>query len=308
MSFTTEIKNEICSNDYSRLENICLLSGFLRNNISVSDDSFVVVSENPKVVRKIFSLFKELFDINPCISYLKGNSFNKSYYNIAVSDKVSSILSSLMVCDNGVMFPSVPSYFLDDEDLKRAYLRGVFLAKGSINDPKKSRYHMEFLVDRSDEAYFLCSLLLYFGISAKVIPRDKGYMTYVKEAEKIGDFLRIVSANNAIFYYEDIRIYRDHKNMTNRLNNCEQANVDKIIDASSKQIEDINIIVDKLGLSLIDEKLRDVISYRLKYPEVSLGELSEIISYETGKPLTKSGLSHRFRKIHKIASRFVDDE
>ncbi len=308
MSFTTEIKNEICSNDYSRLENICLLSGFLRNNISVSDDSFVVVSENPKVVRKIFSLFKELFDINPCISYLKGNSFNKSYYNIAVSDKVSSILSSLMVCDNGVMFPSVPSYFLDDEDLKRAYLRGVFLAKGSINDPKKSRYHMEFLVDRSDEAYFLCSLLLYFGISAKVIPRDKGYMTYVKEAEKIGDFLRIVSANNAILYYEDIRIYRDHKNMTNRLNNCEQANVDKTIDTCRKQITDINLIKEYSYFDGLSDKLKEVIFYREKYPEVSLSELSYIMSSETSCNITKSGLSHRFRKIHGIADKIRNEK
>lgn len=303
MSFTTEIKNEICSNDYSRIENICLLSGFLRNNISISDNSFVVVSENPKVVRKIFSLFKELFDINPCISSLKGNSFNKSYYNIVVSDKVSSILSSLMVCDNGVMFPSVPSYFLDDEDLKRAYLRGVFLAKGSINDPKKSRYHMEFLVDRSDEAYFISSLLLDFDISAKVIPRDKGYMTYVKEAEKIGDFLRIVSANKAILYYEDIRIYRDHKNMTNRLNNCEQANMDKIIDTCNRQLEDINLIEEKVGLDFVSDKLRDVIVYRKKYPDVSLNELSMIISSETGKEISKSGLTHRFRKIHEFADK-----
>ena len=95
--------------------------------------------------------------------------------------------------------------------------------------------------------------------------------------------------------------------MTNRLNNCEQANVDKIIDASSKQIEDINIIVNKLGLDLVDSKVKDVIVYRLKYPEVSLGELSNIMSYETGKSITKSGLNHRFRKIHEIANRLREE-
>ena len=95
--------------------------------------------------------------------------------------------------------------------------------------------------------------------------------------------------------------------MTNRLNNCEQANVDKIIDASSKQIEDINIIVDKLGIDLVDDKLKNVIIYRLKYPEVSLSELSEIMSYETSKSITKSGLSHRFRKIHEIANRLRNE-
>ena len=301
MSFTTEIKNEICSNSYSRLENICLLSGFLRNNAEVLDDEIVIVSENPKVVRKIFALLKEIFDISPVINSGKSTSFKKNYFNILIDDKFSVILSSLMIKDNGVMFPSIPSYFLDTEDLKRAYLRGVFLAKGSINDPKKSRYHMEFLVDRKDEAYFIVSLLAYFNINSKVIPRDKGYMTYVKEAEKIGDFLRIVSANNAILYYEDIRIYRDHKNMTNRLNNCEQANVDKIIDASRKQESDIALIKEYIGLDGVSDKIRDVIIYREKYPDASLGELSYIMSSETGKSITKSGLSHRFRKIHDIA-------
>ena len=172
MSFTTEIKNEICSNSYSRLENICLLSGFLRNNAEVLDDEIVIVSENPKVVRKIFALLKEIFDISPVINSGKSTSFKKNYFNILIDDKFSVILSSLMIKDNGVMFPSIPSYFLDTEDLKRAYLRGVFLAKGSINDPKKSRYHMEFLVDRKDEAYFIVSLLSYFDINSKVIPRD----------------------------------------------------------------------------------------------------------------------------------------
>ncbi len=308
MSFTTEIKNEICSNSYSRLENICLLSGFFRNNVFMTSSEVVIVSENPKVVRKIFSLLKEIFDITPLVKNDKENVFKKTYYSIVIDDKLSGFLTSLMVCDNGVMFPSIPDYFLDSEDLKRAYLRGVFLAKGSINDPKKSRYHMEFLVDRMDEAYFLVELLSYFDISSKVIPRDKGYMTYVKEAEKIGDFLRIVSANNAILYYEDIRIYRDHKNMTNRLNNCEQANVDKIIDASRKQFLDINLIKDKIGLDGVSLKLRDAIVYREKYPEVSLLELSNIMSVETGKSISKSGLSHRFRKIHELADRIRDEK
>ena len=308
MSFTTEIKNEICSNSYSRLENICLLSGFLRNNAEVLDDEIVIVSENPKVVRKIFALLKEIFDISPVINSGKSTSFKKNYFNILIDDKFSVILSSLMIKDNGVMFPSIPSYFLDTEDLKRAYLRGVFLAKWSINDPKKSRYHMEFLVDRKDEAYFIVSLLSYFDINSKVIPRDKGYMTYVKEAEKIGDFLRIVSANNAILYYEDIRIYRDHKNMTNRLNNCEQANVDKTIDASRKQMDDISLIKEFIGLDAVPEKIRDVVIYREKYPEASLLELSYIIGSETDKPITKSGLSHRFRKIHEIAERIRNEK
>ncbi len=305
MSFTTEIKNEICLNNFSKLESICMLSGFLRNNAVINDKEIVILSENPKVIRKIFSLFKELYDINPVISQGKSHNFNnKSYYNIFISEKVSFILKDLMIFDESGERLLVPyDYFLDSEDLKRAYLRGAFLARGSINDPKKSRYHLEFLLESIDEANFLKQLLLYFSINAKVISRDKGYMTYVKEAEKIGDFLRLINANQAILYYEDIRIYRDHKNMTNRLNNCEQANVDKIISASKKQLEDIALIKEKIGLDAVPDKIKEAIIYREKYPDVSLLELSNIISKETEKNLTKSGLSHRFRKIHEIALR-----
>ena len=310
MSFTTLIKNEICSNAYNNLENICMLSGFIRNNAVIDDNEIVILCENPKVVRKIFSLFKELFDINPSFSQVKGNNFSKkNYYNIYVEDKLEIILKSLMYFDDNKMILDVPKdYFLDSDDLKRAYLRGAFLAKGSVNDPKKSRYHLEFLVDSEKEANFLMGLLNYFDLRAKVISRDKGYMTYVKEAEKIGDFLRIVSANNAILYYEDIRIYRDHKNMTNRLNNMEQANVDKTINASEKQLNDIAIIKEKIGLDLVDEKIREVIIYREKYPEASLSELSEIISVETDKNITKSGLSHRIRKIKEIAEKLKEND
>ena len=310
MSFTTEIKNEICLNDFSKLESTCMLSGFLRNNALVHDNEIMILSENPKVVRKIFSLFKELYDINPVVLQGKGNNFNKkTYYNIFIEDKLDLILKDLMIIDENGKELLIPyDYFLDSEDLKRAYLRGAFLAKGSVNDPKKSRYHLEFLVEKKEEAYFLLDILKFFDINSKVILREKGYMTYVKEAEKIGDFLRIVSASNAILYYEDIRIYRDHKNMTNRLNNCEQANVDKIINTSGKQLEDINLIKEKIGLDAIDDKLRDVIIYREKYPETSLAELSYIISKETDKNLTKSGLSHRFRKIRELADKLRDDE
>ena len=298
MSFTTEIKNEICSNDYSKLENICLLSGFIRNNAVLEDNKLVLLSENLKVVRKIFTLFKELFDVSLDYEQTRGNNLSKrSIYNIYISDKLDTIIDSLL------FNKEIPEYFLDGDDLKRAYLRGAFLAKGSVNDPKKSRYHLEFLVDSSYEADYIMDLLNYFDLHAKVISRDKGYMTYVKEAEKIGDFLRIVSANNAILYYEDIRIYRDHKNMTNRLNNMEQANVDKTINASREQLEDIALIKEKIGLDALDDKLKDVITYREKYPEVSLSELSEIISSELDKKITKSGLSHRIRKIKEIADR-----
>ena len=303
MSFTSEVKNEICLIDFTNIESLVLLSAFVRNNGEFSD-SINLSIENPKIVRKIFSIFKDLYEINPVIVQGKSLNFNKkSYYNIIISEKVDFILNDLNVYKDGKYLDNVSSYFVDSDDLMRVYLAGAFLAVGSVNDPKKSRYHLEFLVNSLNEANYIIDIFKHFDINAKVIDRDKGYMVYVKEAEKIGDFLRLISVNRAVMYYEDIRIYRDHKNMTNRLNNCEQANVDKIISSSDKQINDINIIVDKLGYDLVDEKIKIVMEYRLKYPEASLGELSEIISFETGKILTKSGLNHRMRKIHEIAEK-----
>ena len=168
MSFTTLIKNEICSNDYSALENTAMLSGFVRNSIKIDNDTIVILSENPKVVRKIFSLFKELFDINPSFEQIKGST-KKNYYNIIVEDKLDTILKTLMYFDDSNNFLDKPyDYFLDSDDLKRAYLRGAFLAKGSINDPKKSRYHLEFLVDKEKEALFINDLLNYFDLNSKV--------------------------------------------------------------------------------------------------------------------------------------------
>ena len=113
----------------------------------------------------------------------------------------------------------------------------------------------------------------------------------------------MLNATTSLFYYEDIRIYRDHKNMTNRLNNCEQANMDKIFFTASKQLKDIEVLRKYDLLDTIDDKLKEVIEYRTKYPESSLSELADIMSKDLKKDITKSGLNHRFRKIKDIVSK-----
>ena len=224
-----------------------------------------------------------------------------------INEKVNFILKDLSIINENGDFLDTPNEFIvDSEDEIRAYLRGAFLAKGSINDPKTARYHLELLIEELEEAKFISNLLNSFDLNSKILSRDKGYMVYIKESEKIGDFLRIINANQAVLYYEDIRIYRDHKNMTNRLNNCEQANIDKVVETATKQIEDIEYLKENLGIELLDEKTKEAIEYRLKYPESSLLELSEIISYETGKPITKSGLNHRFRKVRELANKMKE--
>ena len=305
MSFTTNIKEEISRIQNTKLENIAELSGFLRNNGYYEDDVINLITENATVAKRIYTLVKDIYDVYCETEIRKSNNFSKNnLYLITINEKSDFILKDLSVIDHNGKFLDYPAnYIIDSEEEARAYLRGCFLSKGSINDPKTSRYHLEFLIDNKQEANFIKELLNSFDLNSKVLAREKGYMVYLKEAEKIGDFLRIISANQAVLYYEDIRIYRDHKNMTNRLNNCEQANIDKIIETATKQIEEIQYLKDNLGIELLDDKTKEVISYREKYPEASLQELSEIITYETGKPITKSGLNHRFRKIRELVSR-----
>lgn len=305
MSFTSTIKEEVSRLECNRLEYIAELSGIMRNNANVSKDIIITV-ENNTVARRIFKLIKNIYDVTPIITVRKRYNFNNNLsYILTIKKKKDIILKDLSIqIDNS--YQNIPkSYLINDEECLRAYLRGVFIATGSINDPKTSRYHLEFIVSNLEYANYVSNLLNKFQLNSKVIKREKNYMVYIKEAEKISDFLRVINAYNAVMYFEDIRIYRDHKNMTNRLNNCEQANMDKIFLTASKQLKDIEILKQHDLLDVIDPKLKEVIIYREKYPESSLQELSEIMSKHLGYNITKSGLNHRFRKIKEIASKIA---
>ena len=309
LSFTMNVKNEISLQDNERNMEMIELSAFIRNNGKYDNSKITLSTENNKVAKHIYVLIKKIFNVVASIDD-KNNSFNRSrLLLIEINQKVDNILKDLYVLDESNKYLKVvPEFFVDSEDEKRAYLRGVFLSTGSVNDPKTSRYHLEFFINDIEEAEYISSLLNEFYLNSKIIKKDKKYMVYVKEAEKIGDFLRIINSPQAVMYYEDIRIYRDHKNMTNRLNNMEQANIERIINTCNEQIEDIKLIFDKLGEQFLDDKTLEAATYRMKYPESSLQELSEIIAYETNRPITKSGLNHRFRKIKEIANRLRSDE
>ena len=298
MSFSIDIKNEVSRIDGSKEELISELSAIIRNSALV-DDNIIIYIENNSVARRIFKLFKSIYEINPIITVRK-KFFNNGYsYILTIKNKKNEILNDLSIIKENKYLDIPYEYIVSDDDLIRAYLRGLFLVSGSINDPKTSRYHLEFLVDSYEYAKFISRLLNRNDLNSKIIKREKKYMVYIKEAEKISDFLRIIRAYNGVMYYEDIRIYRDHKNMTNRLNNCEQANMDKIFFTATNQIKDIEKLNEYDLMDIIDDKLKVVIDYRIKYPEASLSELSDIMSND-GIKITKSGLNHRFRKIKEM--------
>lgn len=306
MTFTSTIKEEVTKLEGNRLEYIAELSAILRNNAKINDDIIITV-ENNAVARRIFKLIKQIYDVTPAITVRKRYNFNTNLsYILKIKHKKEIILKDLsIIIDN--TYQDIPkSYIINDEECLRAYLRGLLISTGSINDPKTSRYHLEFIVDTIEYATFISNLLNKFRLNSKTIKREKNYMVYIKEAEKISDFLRVINAYEGVMYFEDIRIYRDHKNMTNRLNNCEQANIDKIFLTASNQLKDIEKLRTYDLLDVLDQKLKVVVEYRTKYPESSLQELSEIMSEELGYTITKSGLNHRFRKIKEMVSHLDD--
>ena len=298
MSFTSEVKNEVSKLDFTEAENIAELSALITTTAEI-DTTIKITTENASVARKIFYTIKQIFDINVKITVRKGFNFQKKYlYILEITKNIDNILETLGIENN-----ITSKYIYDDEETLRAYIRGIFLGCGSINDPKKSRYHLEFLVPTKEKANQINKLLNKYNLGSKILQRESRYMVYIKGSEKISDFLRLISASNALLYYEDIRIYRDHKNMTNRLNNCEQANVEKMIQSAQNEVKIIEKLKEKDMFDLLDEKDKLIATYRLKYPESSLQELSEIISIETSTKLTKSGIYHRLRKIKELGQK-----
>ena len=305
MSFTVTIKEEIVKHESTESELIAELSGYIRNNSIISKDEITMTTENNFIVERVTNSIKDILDITPEVKEIGNLNFSKNtLYEITIKDELNKLLKTLGIKEDNEYLDTVPEYIVGANEEIRGYLRGVFLGSGSINDPKKSRYHMELLINKPEESVFVQKLLNIFDLNAKILNRDKGYMIYIKEAEKISDFLKIIGANKAVMYYEDVRVYRDKKNKTNRLNNCEQANMDKIIENATSQLEDIEVIEENDGLVLLDDKVKEALEYRKKYPETSLKELAEIISLETNKPITKSGLNHRLKKLKDLADKF----
>ncbi len=305
MSFTTNIKNEINNIDYSKPEIIAELSAIFNVSSIIDKNKVYIQIENLAVARRIYRLVKSIYNVKVSVEKLTTQALRKkSAVIISIEENHQNILRDLSVISEEGKRIYIPEDFIcDNNEEKEAYIRGCFIIKGSINDPKTSRYHAEFMIDNKKTADYLNKLLNSLYYNSKVIKRDKNYMVYIKESEKISDLLKMLNAYNSLFYYEDIRIYRDNKNMTNRANNCEQANIDKVIKSSMDQIDLINKLKEKKDFNLLDDKIKEVCIYREKYPDTSLDELANIISIETNNKITKSGVNHRFRKIKEMVEK-----
>lgn len=304
MTYSYKIKEEISKIESSKVEKISELSGMIRTNSDIKMYSIRVQTENKNVANRIFNIVKEIYDVTCNVTVRKNYNFKKNeIYIVEIKRDVIKIIKDLgfIKGDSIQMLPVPSEEIVADDELKKAFLRGCFLISGSVNDPKISRYHLEIITDTDVYAKFICAVLNYFKLNARTYRRKKGYMVYIKESEKISDFLKLISAYDGVLYYEDIRALREKLNRDNRINNCEQANVEKTINTAVSQIKDINYIKAIDAYDLLDDKLKVVAEYREKYPESSLLELSNIISIETGNKMTKSCLNHRLRKIKELA-------
>lgn len=296
MTFTTQIKEEITKEENNNIEDLTSLCTYLKFNATLEEDKMTVMVVNASVARWIFKLLKTNYNVLIKLTTRTMKRFKaRNLYILEVKEKLDLIYKDI---DN--IFKEIST---SSDEEKKAFLKGMFLACGSINDPKKNQYHLEFLVKEEEDAKLIDDLLNSLKIKSKVLKRDREYMVYVKSSENISDFIKYLGAFNALFYFEDIRIYKDHKNMVNRLNNCEQANVERTLKSSKTILDNIKYLEDNDLLMLLDDRSKEIIEYKKKYPDTSLGELADIITIETNKSITKSGINHHFRKINALVKK-----
>ena len=260
--------------------------------------------------RMIFTLLKEHFNIHSKLMVKKSTSLKKNnVYMVVIDEKmgVRQLLKDTYILkeSDGVinLDYGISEEVVNDEETKKAYIRGAFLGGGSISNPEKN-YHLEFVTHSEEYALSLSKLINSFGLKSKVIQRKNSYIVYIKEGEQIVDILNIMGAHTSLLELENIRIMKEMRNNVNRLVNCETANLSKTVNAAVRQVESIKLIQSEIGLKRLPKNLREIAELRLSYPDESLKELGEMLD----PPVGKSGVNHRLRKIEKIASELKSGE
>lgn len=306
MSFAAQTKKELTMIESESCCEKAELSALMRMNGSVqlSSNRKVILdisTENAAIARRIYTLVKTYFQVHTELLVRKKMRLKKNnVYIVRIPTRVQEILRDLHIVSEGFLFTDgIDEQIVENNCCKRAYLRGAFMAGGSVNNPEGSSYHLEISSMYEEHCRALVDLANEFQLNARFIERKKGFVLYIKEGEKIIEFLNIIGAHQALFKFEDVRIMRDMRNSVNRIVNCETANLNKTIGAAVRQIENIRYLDRHLGLEKLPDKLREVAEVRLAHPDINLKEVGELLS---GK-VSKSGVNHRLRKIDEMAER-----
>lgn len=264
--------------------------------------SLKVRTENISVARKYFTLLKKTFNINTETFVSTNRSKGNTSYTVIVKnheDTVRVLQEAELMDSQGEI---IQEFSIEKNEVvrrsccKRAYLRGAFLAAGSVSNPEKS-YHIEVVCAVRGKAKQIQMVINSFGLDAKVILRKNSYIVYLKEGSQIVDLLNIMEAPVALMDMENVRILKEMRNSVNRKVNCETANINKTVSAAVKQAEDIDYIQNTIGLKKLPEGLQEIAELRLTYPNASLKELGDLLT----EPIGKSGVNHRLRKLSEIA-------
>ena len=298
MTFTTSLKEEIAKHEINSIEARYELMAFLNSVAKFNKDEISLTLENASIARRIYKEIKEIYGVSPNIVIRVQKRFKiKQIYILNVKEKVDFIKKDISV---GIKI-EVDDLVSDEE--KIAFIEGAFLAVGNVSNPSTSGYHLEFIFTKERLAKQVLNLLNYFNLKAKLIKRGYKNIVYIKASEAISDLIKMFKATSSLFYFEDIRIYRDHKNMVNRLNNCEIANQEKTFRTGQVQLQNINYLKMHDLFDLLEENTRIVADARVKYPEVSMQELADIITLENNYKIGKSGVNHHFIKINNLVKR-----
>lgn len=305
MSFAALTKKELTMIEADPCCELAELSALIRMNGSVQLSNKKVVldvsTENAAIARRIYTLLKKHFQVHTELLVRKKMRLKKNnVYIVRIPVKVQEVLKELNIVSEGFIFtPGINPSLIRKNCCKRAYLRGAFLAGGSVNNPEGSSYHLEIASMYEEHCKALVELANEFLLNARFIERKKGFILYIKEGEKIIELLSIIGAHQALFKFEDVRIMRDMRNSVNRIVNCETANLNKTINAAVRQIDNIKLLEKEVGLENLPDKLREVAEVRLAHPDMNLTEVGALLK---GK-VSKSGVNHRLRKIDEMAEK-----
>ena len=307
MSFSKSLKREIANIipdlDSQRAEIYGLIRTIGDVVLTKKQTKIIFKTKINAVARVIIKMLGNCYQISPSIYLREEKRLDKNpTYLVEVEDGLF-ILQDLELYDKqSGRIREINYNLLSNQETKSSFVRGTFLGRGSINNPKSNNYHLEIVSD----LHTVESIKLVIGevyIKSQIIERKKGFVLYVKKSEQIGDFLKFIGSIANLLEFENIRIGKDITNYVNRYNNCDIANAEKSLRAAKKQLEDIELIKQTEGLKTLTPRLKDAITLRVNYPEDSLQELSNNSFDTIGRYISKSGLSHCFRDIKQIADK-----
>ena len=317
MSFSSEVKDELSRQlpqaRHCRIAEITAIISMCGRILIDQDDHYRVLvhTENIAVARKYFELIRRTFDgILPEVSIRQNILLKKSrIYSIVIKDPVQSMTvlqAAKLVDETGEIRENlslVNNRVIQSSCCKRAFIRGAYLAAGSMSDPNKS-YHFEIVCATQPKAVQLQEMIGCFGLEARVVERKRHYVVYLKEGSGIVDILNVMEAHVALMQLENVRIVKEMRNSINRRVNCETANITKTVSAAVRQIDDIRLIDAVLGLHTLPDALRDIAEVRLQNPDAPLHVLGNMLT----PPVGKSGVNHRLRKLSQMAEEIRENK